>query len=112
MPTAQMNRRQVVASGLSLLGALQLGPAMAQTETSSVEVKTKYGSLRGKSEDGIAKFLGVPYAKPPLGKLRFKAPQPLEPWSGVRDVVAFGNPSLQSPGAEMGPKGTRMPAPS
>ncbi|XP_044745323.1 uncharacterized protein LOC123307171 [Coccinella septempunctata] len=37
-------------------------------------------------------FQGIPYAKPPLGELRFKAPQPVEPWTGVKEVKKDGNP--------------------
>lgn len=108
-----MNRRQMMVGGVSLLGALQLSSASRAQKATSVETKTKFGALRGKVEDGVAKFLGVPYAEAPVGALRFKAPQPLVPWSDVRDAVAFGNPSLQGPGQEMGPKGNgRMPAPS
>ena len=42
-------------------------------------------------------FLGVPYAQPPVGELRFAAPQPPEPWSGVRDALAFGSSAPQDP---------------
>ena len=39
-------------------------------------VQTKYGILEGVQEEGYAKFLGVPYAQPPVGALRWKRPQP------------------------------------
>jgi para-nitrobenzyl esterase len=69
--------------------------------------------VRGKREDGIVKFLGVPYARPPLRELRFKAPMPPARWRGVRDAVNFPNPAFQVAGGEMGPDGNgRMPAPS
>ena len=87
----------------------------ASTEKSfePVEVPTRFGRVRGKSEDGIVKFLGVPYATPPLSELRFKAPRQLEPWTGVRDALEFANPAFQVAGAEMGANGNgRMPAPS
>lgn len=59
------------------------------------------------------KFLGVPYARPPLRELRFKAPMPPARWRGVRDAVNFPNPAFQVAGGEMGPDGNgRMPAPS
>ncbi|RYE11330.1 MAG: carboxylesterase/lipase family protein [Hyphomicrobiales bacterium] len=86
---------------------------MSTLAASSVEAATRHGRVRGSRSDGIAKFLGVPYAKPPLGALRFKAPQALDGWDGVRDAVAFASPAMQIPGAEMGPAGNgRMPAPS
>jgi para-nitrobenzyl esterase len=53
-------------------------------------IQTKYGTLRGQVRDGVASFLGIPYASSPTGRLRFQAPEPPEPWSGVRDAIAFG----------------------
>jgi para-nitrobenzyl esterase len=48
------------------------------------------GAVRGRSEDGVAAFLGVPYAAPPFGANRMRPPQPVVPWSGVRDGTAYG----------------------
>jgi para-nitrobenzyl esterase len=53
-------------------------------------VRTKAGLLRGKREDGLVVFRGVPYAQPPLGELRFMPPQPMPAWSGTRDALADG----------------------
>lgn len=55
-----------------------------------VIVSTVYGKLRGSISDGIARFLGVPYAAPPFGPHRFAAPQPVPPWDGVRDALEYG----------------------
>jgi len=51
------------------------------------EVTTKYGSLRGERRKGVSTFRGIPYAKPPVGELRFAPPQPPQPWNGVREAV-------------------------
>ena len=48
------------------------------------EVDTTGGRLQGSVVDGVRVFLGVPYAAPPLGELRFKPPQPPQPWAGLR----------------------------
>lgn len=49
------------------------------------------GSVRGEIVDGIARFLGIPYAAPPFGPPhRFAAPAPVPPWEGVRDARRFG----------------------
>ncbi len=53
-------------------------------------VTTRYGTVRGQVRDGVASFLGIPYAASPTGPLRFRAPAPPEPWDGVRDVGALG----------------------
>ena len=63
----------------------------------TTEIDTTHGKLRGQQRDRHQAFLGVPFAKPPVGELRFLAPQPLEPWTGVRDALAFGPSAPQDP---------------
>lgn len=58
-------------------------------------VSTTSGVLRGRQADSVTNFLGVPYADPPLGPLRFKAPRPIQPWKGVRDALAWPNRAVQ-----------------
>jgi len=53
-------------------------------------VHTNDGQVRGSVEDGAVVFRGIPFARPPVGALRFQAPAPPERWDGVRDAVAFG----------------------
>jgi para-nitrobenzyl esterase len=55
-----------------------------------VIVTTKLGRLEGEEQAGVTVFRGVPYAAPPVGELRFRAPAPPEPWSSVRDAREFG----------------------
>jgi para-nitrobenzyl esterase len=62
-------------------------------------VRTAAGLVRGRVDQagsGVATFLGIPFASPPVGDLRFQAPHPPVPWDGVRDAVAFGPPPPQS----------------
>ena len=66
-----------------------------QKETVTLEVKTHYGVLQGFEEDGVKKFLGVPFAQAPVGELRWKAPQPLQAWEGVRPAKQFGDDPMQ-----------------
>ncbi|HUV70178.1 MAG TPA: carboxylesterase family protein [Terracidiphilus sp.] len=56
-------------------------------------VQTAQGKAAGKwiMEGSQKAFLGLPYAAPPVGNLRWKAPQPPTPWNGVRDATTFGN---------------------
>ncbi len=53
-------------------------------------VETRYGAVRGEIRDGIARYLGIPYAASPTGKLRFAPPVPPAPWDVARDGTAFG----------------------
>ena len=60
-------------------------------------VKTQYGLVRGSVADGVYTFKGIPYAAPPFGANRLRPPQPVEPWSGVRDALTYGPKSPQTP---------------
>lgn len=51
----------------------------------------------GRSQRMVRAFHGIPYAADPVGPLRFRAPQPAEPWGGLRDATGFGPSSMQSP---------------
>ncbi|MET8869805.1 carboxylesterase family protein [Nonomuraea sp. NPDC004580] len=53
------------------------------------------GRVRGRRENGVAAFRGIPCARPPLGDLRFAAPVRPEAWDGVRDCAVFGPPPPQ-----------------
>lgn len=70
-----------------------------QTPTSNAVptpmIKIESGSLQGIAADGIESFKGIPYAAPPVGDLRWRAPQPVPAWTGVRDAKTFGNDCMQ-----------------
>lgn len=114
MVGSRMTRRTMISGSLSVVAGTSMPfPTLALGVERTDEARTRYGKVRGRREDGIVKFLGVPYATPPLGELRFKAPKPPRSWRGVRDAVNFPNPAFQVAGSEMGPNGNgRMPAPS
>ena len=59
-------------------------------------VETSYGRVQGTDEDGIRVFRGIPFARPPVGPLRFRPPERPEPWPGVRDATRFGPGSFQA----------------
>ncbi len=52
-------------------------------------VLTNSGLVEGVSQDGLDIFRGLPFAAPPVGDLRWRAPQPVAPWRGVRQTDAF-----------------------
>ena len=66
-----------------------------KAEDVTLQVKTQYGVLVGFEEDGVKKFLGVPFAQPPVGDLRWKAPKPVLPWEGIREAKTFGDDPMQ-----------------
>ncbi|OBA64046.1 carboxylesterase [Mycobacterium sp. 1100029.7] len=57
----------------------------------TIRARTGYGTVEGFTRDGVNRWRSIPYAKPPVGKLRFRAPQPPMSWSGVRHCHGFGN---------------------
>ena len=64
---------------------------------------TQYGVLEGVCESGVNVFKGVPFAAPPVGENRWRAPQPLQSWQGVRSAKKFGNDPMQgNPFGDMG----------
>ncbi len=66
---------------------------------SHAQVKTDAGLIEGLPADaaGVRAFEGIPFAAPPVGDLRWKAPQPVAPWTGVRKAVEFGPRAMQGP---------------
>lgn len=63
----------------------------AQISASPVVVTTTNGALQGTVAASVARFLGIPYAVPPVGALRWRLPQPHAPWQGTRDATQFGS---------------------
>src|ERR1700728_866833 len=64
----------------------------------SLTVKTELGKVQGKTiTDGKVKaFLGLPYAAPPVGDMRWKAPAPPANWKGTRDATSYGDHCYQA----------------
>jgi para-nitrobenzyl esterase len=56
-----------------------------------VRARTTAGTVEGFTRDGVNRWRSIPYAKPPVGPLRYRAPQPAQPWSGVRHCHGFAN---------------------
>ena len=73
--------------------------ATAQLDNDDASPMTIVGNgvLKGTMESGIRVFRGIPYAKPPVGDLRWRAPQPAENWDGIRNADGFGPRCMQRP---------------
>ncbi|MCP4749359.1 MAG: carboxylesterase family protein [Proteobacteria bacterium] len=66
-------------------------------------VETTYGKVQGSVHaDGVLGFKGIPFAEPPVGGLRWKAPQAPEPWEGIRDATRYGDACAQPAAGEGG----------
>jgi para-nitrobenzyl esterase len=87
--------------GVRALCALAMGGLMTMGTISAsagpLTVKTVQGKVQGKTinEGKVRAFLGLPYAAPPVGELRWKAPEPAAAWKGVRDATKFGSHCAQ-----------------
>ena len=66
-----------------------------------VLVETASGVVRGLEHDGVDSWKGVPYAAPPVGDLRWRAPRPVEPWDGEHDAREYGHLCIQAPAVHM-----------
>jgi len=64
-----------------------------------VKTETKNGTIAGyyDTKTNIKKYLGIPFAKPPVNELRWKAPQPMDNWTGVKETKNFGPRAVQAP---------------
>ncbi len=60
-------------------------------------IDTPQGRVRGRIDDGVAAFKGIPYAAAPFGANRLGPPRPADPWNGIRDALAFGPTAPQPP---------------
>ncbi len=89
----QMGMKAVLALAVAGLTLAFCSPSFAD----SLTVKTQQGKVHGKTiNDGKVKaFLGLPYAAPPVGELRWKAPEPPAKWKGTRDATQFGSHCAQ-----------------
>src|SRR5258706_10044563 len=100
--------RARLAAGVAAVGAMASCATAVGASTpharlhgaaSRLVVAPADGRLRGEAAGGIDEFLGIPYAAPPVGRLRWRAPQPAAHWKGVRSATRFGPhcPQYRSP---------------
>ena len=98
-----MKRTVMLLAGAVLLSV----PIAAAAQVGAPIVKDENGKLRGTIENGVASWKAIPFAAPPIGKLRWRAPQPAANWSGVRDATHYSNDCMQKPfGGDAAPLGT------
>src|ERR1700710_3042410 len=66
------------------------------TEAQTTVVQTKYGQIEGSNEEEIRIYKSIPFAAPPLGELRWKAPQSPVSWTGVKKCTTYSANPIQS----------------
>jgi para-nitrobenzyl esterase len=93
MRNCQMDARRV--AGALLIALLAGVPVSAAVR--NPEVALLAGRVRGIAGEGFSAFEGIPYAAPPLGPLRWRPPQSVARWTGVRDAAQFGPDCSQTP---------------
>lgn len=100
-----------LAQGFAILAALALvltGRASPRQRAADPIIQKASGPIQGIVRNGISQFLGIPYAAPPVGALRWRPPTPGQPWSAPLRARAFRSncPTNQTAGAFAGPPGT------
>jgi para-nitrobenzyl esterase len=96
-----IGRRSLVKTSLALgsatvIGMPPIGMLPGVHAASGPVIETSSGRLKGEAQGDVLVFRGIPFAKPPVGPLRFRPPEPPDPWTGVRAATSFG------PGAPQG----------
>jgi len=88
---------------LLLLGSAWQALSADEILAQNMRVRVAQGQLVGTMDQGARAFLGIPYAQPPVGSLRWRAPMPVQGWHGVRDAAHFGLNCMQQDPVPFGP---------
>lgn len=79
----------MIARFLAIFAASVAVTSAAQSKPEAASAKVEQGLLRGATEDGVSRFLAIPFAAPPTGENRWRAPQSAAVWQGARDATHF-----------------------
>jgi len=90
-------RWQVIELGLTMTRILLLSLLLSTLWAApATKVRVRGGLLEGELKEGVASFKGIPFAAPPVGNLRWRAPQPAAGWKGVRAAKEFSKSCMQT----------------
>ncbi len=90
-----MKRWLVVLGGIAALALLAIGLTGAPSANNPTVVRIEGGKIRGTAANDMLVFKGIPFAQPPVGALRWRSPQPVKPWQGIRNATAFSPDPMQ-----------------
>src|SRR5579863_10276243 len=80
---------------LPLAVAATLVIAASISASAAVRVRVDGGEIKGAVQNGVLAFKGVPFAAPPVGSLRWRPPQPVKPWTGIKTATKYGHDCMQ-----------------
>ena len=103
-----MNRREFVKCAATAAAVTAASNSFGQATDQPI-VQTKTGAVRGRIQDGVAVFLGIPYGADTRER-RFQSPLPASPWSGVRDALTWGDRAPQLGGNGMTSRARQRPS--
>lgn len=100
----RLSKRRILAVILALVLLAVIGGSIVYTMLwyplifagRSEIVQVEGGAVQGLTQGGISVYRGIPFAAPPVGEKRWRAPEPVIPWDGVRDASAFGTVCMQA----------------
>jgi len=92
--------RRAALKGFVSIGVATILHRDARAQSTAPIVETTHGRVRGATRDGVNIFKGIPYAASTAGRNRFRPPQPVQSWAGVRDATKYGDaaPQGEAPG--------------
>jgi para-nitrobenzyl esterase len=102
---SRWHRRAVVVAAVLVvlpLAACTGDRAPQERSSSGLVVATASGKVAGERASGVRAWRGIPFAAPPVGALRWRPPADVEPWDGVRQARAYGEPCLQGTSSSFG----------
>lgn len=92
-----MTRLKKTYRGRIFAGAILLLTAQLWAGAQSDVVKTESGQVKGAVQNGVLSFKGIPFAAPPIGPLRWRPPQSVTPWAGIRSATDYAADCMQLP---------------